>query len=233
MKSIRLPLIGCLLLIVLGIVTCKKQESVIIDIEKKAVVQSFSATTGEITVPVSWYQLELKLIRETSGFAPPVAARAIAYTGIALHEAVATGNSLSGQLNGLRYVPKPDRWKRYNWAIAANSAMAQIIRNLFPNASAANLQLITQLERDNLQLYADTCHPDVLNRSVSFGRQVATAIHQWSVGDGGKDGYLNNFPTDYVPPVGPGLWLYSSGWAWFVGTYTSCFSTCHVTLLGK
>ncbi|WP_343307603.1 vanadium-dependent haloperoxidase [Chitinophaga niabensis] len=209
MRSIRLPLIGCLLLIVAGMVTCKKQDvppdPVII--EKKAVVAELSSSTGETAVPVSWYQLELKLIRETGGFSPPVAARAIAYTGITLHEAVAAGQSLSGQLNALRYVPKPDRWKRYNYAIAANSAMAQIIRSLFPNASAANLQLITQLEDDNLQLYADTCHPDVVSRSISFGRQVATAIHQWSVGDGGKDGYLNNFPTDYVPPVGPGLWV--------------------------
>ncbi|MRG44452.1 phosphatase PAP2 family protein [Chitinophaga sp. SYP-B3965] len=189
-------------------VTCKKQDvPAPILIEKKAVVQELSTTTGETAVPASWYQLELKLIKETSGFAPPVAARAIAYTGIALHEAVATGNSLSGQLNGLRNVPKPDRWKRYNWAIAANSAMAQIIRSLFPNASVINQQLITQLESDNLQLYADTCHPDVVNRSVSFGRQIATAIHQWSVTDGGKDGYLNNFPTDYVPPVGAGLWV--------------------------
>jgi hypothetical protein len=207
MRSIRLPLIGCLLLIVAGMATCKKQDvpPAPVIIEKKAVVSSISA--GEIIVPVSWYQLELKLIRETGGFAPPVAARAIAYTGITLHEAVAAGNSLSGQLNALRYVPKPDRWKRYNYAIAANSAMAQIIRSLFPNASAANLQLITQLENDNLQLYADTCHPDVVSRSISFGRQVATAIHQWSVTDGGKDGYLNNFPADYVPPVGPGLWV--------------------------
>ncbi|SIN80283.1 vanadium-dependent haloperoxidase [Chitinophaga niabensis] len=206
MRSIRLPLIGCLLLIVAGMATCRKQDvpPAPVIIEKKAVV---SSSTGEIIVPVSWYQLELKLIRETGGFSPPVAARAIAYTGITLYEAVAAGRSLSGQLNALRYVPKPDSWKRYNYAIAANSAMAQIIRSLFPNASAANQQLITQLENDNLQLYADTCHPDVVSRSVSFGRQVATAIHQWSATDGGKDGYLNNFPADYVPPVGPGLWV--------------------------
>lgn len=209
MRSIRLPLIGCLLLIVAGMATCKKQDvpPAPVIIEKKAVVAELSSSTGETAVPVSWYQLELKLIRETGGFSPPVAARAIAYTGITLHEAVAAGHSLSGQLNALQYVPRPDRWKRYNYAIAANSAMAQIIRSLFPNASAANQQLITQLENDNLQLYADTCHPDVVSRSISFGRQVATAIHQWSVGDGGKDGYLNNFPTDYVPPVGPGLWV--------------------------
>lgn len=207
MRSIRLPLIGCLLLIIASMVTCKKQDvPAPVRIEKKAVVQELSATTGEAAVPASWYQLELKLIRETSGFTPPVAARAIAYTGIALHEAVATGYSLSGQLDGLRNVPAPERWKRYNWAIAANSAMAQIIRSLFPNASAANLQLITQLESDNQQLYADTCHPDVVNRSITFGRQIATAIYAWSAADGGKDGYLNNFPADYVPPVGPGLW---------------------------
>lgn len=209
MRSIRLPLIGCLLLIMAGMVTCVKQEvpPAPVIIEKKAVVSELSVLTGEIAVPVSWYQLELKLIRETAGFAPPVAARAIAYTGITLYEAAAAGQSLSGQLNGLRYVPKPDRWKHYNWAVAANSAMAQIIRSLFPNASAANLQLITQLENDNLQLYADTCHPDVVNRSILFGRQVATAIQQWSATDGGKDGYLNNFPADYVPPAGPGLWV--------------------------
>lgn len=208
MRSIRLPLIGCLLLIVAGMATCRKQDvpPAPVIIEKKAVVVS-STSTGEIVVPVSWYQLELKLIRETGGFSPPVAARAIAYTGITLYEAVAAGHSLSGQLDALRYVPKPDRWKRYNYAIAANSAMAQIIRNLFPNASAINQQLITQLENDNLQLYADTCHPDVVSRSISFGRQVATAIQQWSATDGGKDGYLNNFPADYVPPVGPGLWI--------------------------
>lgn len=208
MRSIRLPLVACLLVIIVGMVTCKKQEiPPVLLLEKKAVVTEMSVATGETAVPLSWYQLELKLIKETPGFAPPVAARAIAYTGIALHEAVATGTSLSGQLDGLRNVPKPERWKRYNWAIAANSAMAQIIRSLFPNANAANLQLITQLESDNLQLYADTCNANEVERSISFGRQIATAIYQWSATDGGKDGYLNNFPASYVPPVGPGLWV--------------------------
>jgi hypothetical protein len=35
---------------------------------------------------------------------------------------------------------------------------------------------------------------------------VAAAVFDWSKGDGGHEGYLRNFPTDYVPPVGPGLW---------------------------
>ena len=43
-------------------------------------------------------------------------------------------------------------------------------------------------------------------RSMAHGDQVATAIYEWSTGDGGHDGYLRNFPPDYVPPAFPGAW---------------------------
>ncbi|MGH2673816.1 MAG: vanadium-dependent haloperoxidase [Actinomycetota bacterium] len=33
------------------------------------------------------------------------------------------------------------------------------------------------------------------------------AIFEWSTSDGGHEGYLRNFPPDYVPPEGPGLWV--------------------------
>jgi hypothetical protein len=36
---------------------------------------------------------------------------------------------------------------------------------------------------------------------------VARAVFGWSRGDGGHEGYLRNFPPDYVPPSGPGLWV--------------------------
>jgi hypothetical protein len=36
---------------------------------------------------------------------------------------------------------------------------------------------------------------------------VATAVLEWAKGDGGREGYLRNFPASYVPPVGPGLWV--------------------------
>jgi hypothetical protein len=35
---------------------------------------------------------------------------------------------------------------------------------------------------------------------------VAAAVLEWARGDGGHEGYLRNFPADYVPPAGPGLW---------------------------
>jgi PAP2 superfamily len=32
-------------------------------------------------------------------------------------------------------------------------------------------------------------------------------VFAWSMTDGGHEGYLHNFPADYVPPSGPGLWV--------------------------
>ncbi|RPE05479.1 phosphatase PAP2 family protein [Chitinophaga lutea] len=213
MKSICLLTRMLSITLIFSMLACNKEklaERETLSAETMAAID-VQSLNGGAAVPVSWYKLELKLIKESSGFTPPVAARAIAYTGITLHEAVVWGtpwgHTLSGQLNGLSNLPKPEKWKKYNWAIAANSAMAQAIKDLFPNASAANQQLITQLEADNLAALADSCSQAEVDRSIYFGRQIATAIYQWSSTDGGKDGYLNNFPTDYVPPVGPGLWV--------------------------
>jgi PAP2 superfamily len=213
MKSVCLLSRAMGLFFIVSLLACKKNDALIPGMYA-ASDDLFSKTliTGQdAAVPVSWYQLELKLIKESPGFSPPVAARAIAYTGIALHEAVLGGMdgrpSLSGQLNGLQRLPAPDRGRKYNWAIAANSAMAQIIKSLFPNASTQNLALIAQLESSNLQAHSDNCAPEIIMRSINYGKLIAGIIYQWSATDGGKDGYLNNFPADYIPPVGPGYWV--------------------------
>lgn len=195
------------LMLIFSLFSCKKE-----DVPETAPVLNetatlFVASPNAAAVPVSWYQLQLKLIRETPGFTPPVAARALAYTGIALHEAVASGISLKGQLNGLDNVPVPENGKKYNWAIAANSAMAAITKSLYPNASAGNVALINQLETDNQAARSDSCSQQEITRSVNFGKEVAADIYQWSTSDGGKDGYANTFPPEYVPPAGPGLWV--------------------------
>jgi membrane-associated phospholipid phosphatase len=199
------------LMLIFSLFACKKEGVPDAAPALNETATLFVAPGNDAAVAVSWYQLQLKLIKETSGFTPPVAARAIAYTGITLYESVVWGtwgaSSLKGQLNGLSYVPLPEKGKKYNWAIAANSAMAAIIKNLYPNVSAGNLALINQLEIDNLETYADSCSQEEIIRSVNFGRQVAGSIYQWSASDGGKDGYANTFPPEYVPPAGPGLWV--------------------------
>lgn len=199
------------LFLILVIASCNKEDRAPSPENTIAITEQLANTHADATVPVSWYQLQFKLIKETPGFSPPVAARALAYTGITLHEAVVWsdphGHSLSGQLNALNYVPRPERGKQYNWEIAANSALSDIITRLYPNASPANVALIAALDSTNQAAIANGCDAHVITRSVNFGKAVAAAIYTWSTTDGGKDGYLTGFPTDYVPPVGPAFWV--------------------------
>ena len=85
-------------------------------------------------VATQWFKLELKLIMETPGFTPPVASRALGYSGVTVYEAVVGGmpdhNSLVGQLNGLGFLPQPEAGQQYHWAAVANSALATISQSV-------------------------------------------------------------------------------------------------------
>jgi hypothetical protein len=83
-------------------------------------------------VPAAWFDLALDLVRTTPGFSPPVAARAFAYAGIALHEAVMPRPL---RLSGLS---RPRRDGSYHWPSAANGALATILRRLFPTTPEWN-----------------------------------------------------------------------------------------------
>ncbi|KAA2243342.1 hypothetical protein F0L74_12620 [Chitinophaga agrisoli] len=142
------------------------------------------AYNGEATVPLSWYQLELKLIKESKEHNFLMTARTIAYTGIALREAAGAGAFGIRRLGGPQVFPTPEKGKKYIAAIAANSAMANIMRGIFQHAGMENQHLITQLENDNLQLLAGNYSQEEILRSVNFGRLVAIAVYQWSKTDG-------------------------------------------------
>jgi membrane-associated phospholipid phosphatase len=198
------------LFLILVLAACSKEEQAPLP-DTIATADLLSTNHSGAAVPVSWYQFQFKLIRETPGFSPPVAARALAYTGIALHEAIVwadhNGYSLNGQLNGLYNVPRPERYKKYNWAIVANTALRNITEKMYPNMSSANHNLLINLDSANYLSNIGNSSNEELSRSTSYGYRVADSIYAWSTTDGGKDGYLNGFPTDYVPPVGPAFWV--------------------------
>lgn len=162
-------------------------------------------------VALQWYDLEIKLIKQTSGITPPVASRALGYTGIALYESVVPGmpeyQSLKGQLNDLTSLPEINSADEYNWPTCANAALAFIIRKLYFNASAQNMASIDSLENALNTTYQSQVSSDVFLRSKNFGESIAAAVYNWSVTDGGNEGQLHNTDPGYVPPVGPGLWV--------------------------
>ena len=160
-------------------------------------------------VPAAWFDLSRTLVQSTPGFTPPVAARAFGYTGITLYEAVVPGSrrhrSLAKALPGLRRLPRGHG--DLHWEAVANAALASILRSLFPTTSDANKAAIDNLESSFADRFRRRSSRSTHRRSIEHGRDVARAVFDWSRSDGGHEGYLRNFPPDYVPPVGPGLWV--------------------------
>lgn len=158
-----------------------------------------------------WFELQLKLVKETPGFSPPVASRAFGYAGLTLYETAVGGmpehNSLVGQLNGLGTLPQPNPDQTIHWAAAANSALATILHLLYPTATAENLAAIDTQEQRYTEIYEAEAGPTVLTQSVAYGQAVAEAIYEWSRSDGGHEGYTRNFPETYTVVEGPGLWV--------------------------
>lgn len=171
----------------------------------------FFNETGNLSADVAqqWYKLELQLIKNGKGFPPPVAARAIAYTGVALYESVLPGmpghSSLSGKLNGLSVNTKANVSNEYNWTLAANASMAFVVRNLFDNASTAQKFSIDSLESTIKASVSSSLNSEVIKRSSEFGRSIGSEIFGWSKTDGGHQAYLNLF-SDYSAPSGDGFW---------------------------
>jgi hypothetical protein len=167
------------------------------------------ASTYDAQVPTAWFDLALGLVRTTPGFSPPVASRAFGYAGVALYEAVAPGltkrGSFVGVLNGLTRAPVAADGA-YHWPTVANSALAAILRLLFPTTPSVNTAAIDELERRIAAEARASLPLGIYKRSVSRGAEMAHHVFDWSMTDGGHEAFLNNFPA-YTPPSGPGLWV--------------------------
>ena len=169
---------------------------------------SSSQSPDEIApkVAVSWFDLLYKLI-QTERLSPPVASRAIGYTGVALYEAVAPGSpgrtSLAGQLNALPCLPKPDLHRKYDWQLVAHGALNGTIRGLFAQASSDSKAAIDVLDQQLGEELRRNVPSPVVDRSLELGGELATAILAWASGDQFTE--LNNCP--YTLPSGEGLWV--------------------------
>ncbi len=176
------------------------------------VLSNGSATADyDSVVAINWFDLQLELAQTTPGFTPPVVSRAVAYSGVALYEAVVPGmpqyQSLAEQLHDLRSLPQPVEGVEYDWGIVANSALYEITHYLYFNTSEENFAQIKALFDDQQATLSQNVAPDVVERSIDHGRVIANAIYIWSLTDGGYQGQLRNFPDDYILPVGHGLWV--------------------------
>lgn len=199
------------------------------DVEKKATQEEIpSATilkkelahlqqtkTYSADVVIRWLNMQLDMLRVplAAGAGSQAANRAMAYCGIAAYESVVPGmpayQTLTGQLNSFPEMPATEPGKAYHWAASANAALAEMNRKLFPTASAPNKTQIDNLENTLQADYAAEADAATLQRSIAFGKEVATRVFSWAAADGS-----GNVNAPYVPQpqfVGPGFWVQSLG----------------------
>jgi hypothetical protein len=168
------------------------------------------AATYEGELASDWLKIHLELIKSTPGFTPPVAARSLGYSSLALYESVVPGmpgySSMKGQLSGLSMVPLADTSKIYNWGLVASVAQYTLLTQMFLTTSDKN-----KLKLDSARTVYETklktgTTDEVIDRSVRYGALLGTSIFEYSKGDGGANGHLSNFPQNYQTPSGNGFW---------------------------
>jgi hypothetical protein len=162
-------------------------------------------------VAIAWIKMQQRLFAGTPGLLPHVTGRTYAYVGLTLYESIAPGlanyQSIAPQLNGHLVLPAAVEGEEYFWPASANAALAMMLKNLLPHTTPALLKTVDSLEagyNDQFQADADA---ETLQRSADFGRQIATAIFEWSKSDGGHEAFKSPFSEHYVPPTGPGKWV--------------------------
>lgn len=159
-------------------------------------------------VVTKWLNMELDMLRVPlpAGTGSQAADRVLAYNGIALYESVVNGmpsyQSLSGQLTAFPEMPETENGKAYHWAASANAALAYMNRKLFPTTALPNKNAMDALENSLQTQYASEVDAATLQRSIDFGKEVATRIYNWAATDGSA-----NVNPPYPVVAGPGLWV--------------------------
>ncbi len=162
-------------------------------------------------VVVSWINMQLEMIKVPlpPGTGSQGSDRCQAYCGIALYESVVGGmpsyQSLSGQLTDFPSMPATENGKAYHWAASANAALAEMNRKLFPTTAVANKIAMDNLENSLMATYATEVNDATLQRSIAFGKEVATRVFAWAATDGSAN---VNPPYNPPPPTPANPWYW-------------------------
>ena len=125
-------------------------------------------------------------------FSPPVASRIYAYMSVAGYEAAIHDNpdyvSLTGQLQGLENVPKPEAGLEYSFPLASVEAMLTVGKALVFSEDKMDAFYSTIMDEFREAGVPD----DIFERSTAYGRMVAAHILEWSTKDNYKQSRLKD-----------------------------------------
>ncbi|WP_238808313.1 vanadium-dependent haloperoxidase [Emticicia aquatica] len=170
-----------------------------------------------------WADMTLFITKNTPSNSPTYSSRCLGYIGLTMYESVvnidSNYQSLEGQLDGLDSLPKPEIGKEYDWKLSLNAAQALILKNIYNQTSDLNKLKIDSLEKVIFEEYSTKNEDkELINRSVTFGKAIASRIFEWSKTDGGHRAYLKNFDKKMIYPTKLGSWkppLYGQSFSHF------------------
>ena len=158
-------------------------------------------------VATQWFDAELELI-QAAGFTPPVASRALGYTGVTLYESIFESMpeyaSLKAKLGYSYTLPTYRPNIKYYWPAVANSALYTIVSRLFSTASSQTLATANALYNSFHEQHAKEVFKEDLTASEAYGKAVAETIFEWSNTDGILHSFVNYNPNEYTVPTGEG-----------------------------
>lgn len=162
-------------------------------------------------VATRWFDQELNLIKSTAGFTPPLASRALGYTGVVLYESVVANTpeyaTLQSKLGFSYTLPTYSPSQRFYWPAVANAALRSIVTDLFSKTSAGNLANIQALYTELHEKHTAEVKKEDLDASETYGKAVAKAIFEWSGSDGIQRSFTNYTSDQYSLPVFDGAWV--------------------------
>lgn len=175
--------------------------------------QPASLSTFPAEVALKWADMTLYTFRFSAFNSPTYSSRSMGYLGLAMYESIVDGDSsrqsMSHQLNGLS-LPLAEPGKAYQWILSMNAAEDTLLKLLYPvpeNSHRFIRNKIDSLYNAIHEEFSIGLDPAIINRSEEFGKNIAIALYEWSVTDGGDKGYEKNFDPSFVFPKGPSFWV--------------------------
>lgn len=170
--------------------------------EEHAYHNSESPTTASFSpdLVIDWWELVYQHVADER-IKPPVASRIYAYLSLTIYEAALPGmpeyNSLAGQINGLNNLPRPQQELLYDWPTVVIWSTYLSVDELLSRFVNADEKSFIQLRDKQLEKRKAEILNEIFERSVSYGKQLATALSEWIQKDQFNDTRYYSF---YQPP---------------------------------
>jgi len=119
---------------------------------------------------------------------PPQAARIYAYAGVIMYEAVLPGmpefQTLSGQLNEMPELPRPDPKLEYDWLTVFHESMYQGFNFLLERNITGEVETLDDMVDAKLAERREAgVSEEIMARSQEYGKTLALAVEEWAKTD--------------------------------------------------